>query len=116
MLTPAMLLNSSPVICGLVPAPDEAKEYLPGLAFSERDQLGHRVGREVDARHQHVRHLPQDGDAGEVLAGVERQLGVERRRDGVRGDGVEADRVAVRRGTWRSPRRRPRRPNRSCCR
>ena len=32
---------------------------------------------------------------GEVLVHVERQLGVERRRDGLRGDGVEADRVAV---------------------
>ena len=34
MLTPAMLLNSSPLMCGLVPGPDEAKENLPGLAFT----------------------------------------------------------------------------------
>ena len=32
MLTLASCLNSSPLRCGLVPAPDEAKDSLPGLA------------------------------------------------------------------------------------
>ena len=29
----ASCLKSSPLICGLVPAPEEAKEYLPGSAL-----------------------------------------------------------------------------------
>ena len=69
---------------------------LARVGLRQRDQLGDRVGREVEPRHQHVGHRPQDGDSGEVLARVERQLGVEGGGDGVRGDRVEADRVAIR--------------------
>ena len=91
---PASCLNSSPLICGEVPAPDDAKDCLPGY-LRQRDDVLHRLGREIEPGHQHVGHRPQHGDAGEVLGGVERQPSVERRRDGVRGDGVQPDGVAV---------------------
>ena len=66
-----------------------------GVGLGQRDQFGNGAGGKVEPRHQEVRHRPQHGDAGEILGGIERQLGVERRRDRVRGDRVEADRVAV---------------------
>ena len=72
-----------------------AEEVLAGIGLHQRDQLGHRVRRESEFGDEDVGHRPQHADGREVLVGIERQPGVERRRDRVAGDAVEADRVAV---------------------
>ena len=40
MLRPARCFSISPQMCGLVPAPPEAKVYLPGLAFTSSTSSG----------------------------------------------------------------------------
>jgi hypothetical protein len=72
-----------------------AEEVLAGIGLHQSDQLRHRVRRKSELGDKDVGHRPQHADRRKILLGIERQLGVERRRDGVAGDAVEADRVAV---------------------
>ena len=72
-----------------------AEEVLAGIGLHQGHQLRHRVRRKGELGDEDVGHRPQHADRREVLLGIERQLGVERRRDRVAGDGVEPDRVAV---------------------
>ena len=46
----------------VVPEPDEAKEYLPGLAFTSAISSGTVFAGSRRPHHQHVRQLPQHGD------------------------------------------------------
>jgi hypothetical protein len=71
------------------------ERILAGIVARQLDQLRHRLGRHARAHDQQVGQRPQHGDRGEILGGIVRQLGVERRRDGVAGHAVEPDRVAV---------------------
>ena len=71
------------------------ERILAGIGARQLDQFRHRLGRNARPHDQEVGQRPQHGDRGEVLGRIVRQLGVERGRDGVAGDAVEADRVAV---------------------
>lgn len=67
-----------------------------GLRLGLADQVLHAL-EAAGRRDQHVRKLAERDDGREVLGGVERQLGVRRRHDGL-DRGVEQQRVAVRVG------------------
>ena len=71
------------------------ERVLARVLLRQRDQVGDGLHRQVEPHHQHIGHRPQHGDGGEVLVHVEGELAVERRRDRLRGHGIEADGVAV---------------------
>src|SRR5881394_3499562 len=94
MSRPARCFSISPQRCGLVPEPPEPKKYLPGLAFTRATSSGTVFAGKASLVTKML-GTAQHADRRKILLGIERQLGVERRRDGVAGDAVEADRVAV---------------------
>ena len=67
----------------------------PGFALASAISSGMVLAGRSMPHHQQVGHRPQHRDRVKSLSASNGELGVERRRNRMRGDGVEADRVAV---------------------
>ena len=112
---PVRSLNSSPARWPGEPLPTDAKERLPGFALASAISSATVLARELRVRHQDLRQRRDHADRLEVLRGVERQLRVDRRIDGVRRQ-REQHGVAVGRRLGRRSRCRSSRPRRRGCR
>ncbi len=84
MLTPAIILNSSPATCCDVPLPADPILSLPGLASGIGDELGNRFRGKRRIHHHHVGRAHDAGDRRDVAEEIEAEPIVERRVDGVR--------------------------------
>ena len=54
MLTPVIILNSSPATWDAVPLPADAMLILPGIGLGVSDELGNRLGRNRWIHHHDV--------------------------------------------------------------
>ena len=80
MLTPAIILNSSPDRCAQpFRCPPDAMLILPGLAFGVSDELGNRPGRNRWIHHHNVGHAADGRDRRDVADEIEIELVVEQR-------------------------------------
>ena len=95
MLTPAIILNSSPDMWWRAPLPADAIVDLAGIGLGIGDELGNRLGRKRWIHHHDVRRAHDACDRRDVADEIEIELVVERRVDRVRRTDQEK-RIAVR--------------------
>ena len=67
------------------------------IGFQQRNQLWHISYRQIEIDAKQIGQLPNPGDEGEILLGIEVQIIVKRRRNSVGGDAAKPNRIAIRR-------------------
>ena len=98
ILTPAIVLNSSPEMCCEVPLPAEPNEYLFGFAFSSAMNSRTLLAGTLGCTSSTLGCVAYIVIGSKLVTGSYEQLVVQRGVDRVRADRAAADRVAVGRG------------------